>query len=345
MSNFNPKFTITSTILNNVSQCEVAKAIIENSPLVPAWERKFQTQALVRSVHHSTALEGNELTIDETERIIDGEKIDTFRLRDVQEIINYRNVIGFISENKETKFTMGFLLKMHSILGHKILPDKYLGKVRDRNAMIINDQNLDIVFDPPKYNEIEELLDEIVDWDNEVGNTLHPLLRAGILHYEIVRIHPFADLNGRTARSFATWSLYRDGYDIKSFFSLEEHYDQDPKGYYDALDSANKTSDLTDWLTYFTNGMSKELNKIKEKVWNLSKDRRLRMKVGQVALNERQLLIINTLEAENELSNPDFDELFPKISDDTILRDLKDLIEKGIVIKKGRTKGAKYFLA
>ena len=91
--------------------------------------------------------------------------------------------------------------------------------------------------------------------------------------------------------------------------------------------------------------MSKELNKIKEKVWNLSKDRRLRMKVGQVALNERQLLIINTLEAENELSNPDFDELFPKISDDTILRDLKDLIEKGIVIKKGRTKGAKYFLA
>jgi Fic family protein len=322
----------------------VAKAIIENSPLVPAWERKFQSQALVRSVHHSTALEGNELTIDETERIIDGEKIDTYRLRDVQEIINYRNVIGFISESNETEFTISFLLKMHSILGKKFLPDKYLGTIRDRNAVIINDKNLDVVFDPPKYNEVKEQLERLVQWDNEQGKNLHPLLRAGVIHYEIVRIHPFADLNGRTARSLATWSLYRDGYDIKSFFSLEEYYDQDPKGYYDALDSANK-GDMTKWLEYFTNGVMVELGKIKNKVWDLSKDRRLRMKVGQVALNERQLEIINTLESEGQITNPDFDELFPKISDDTILRDLKDLMEKGIVVKKGKTKGAKYMLA
>ncbi|HOY46016.1 MAG TPA: Fic family protein [Candidatus Dojkabacteria bacterium] len=344
MPNFYPKFTISSDILHNVSQCEVAKAIIENSPLVPAWERKFQSQALVRSVHHSTALEGNELTIDETERIIDGERVDTYRVRDVQEIINYRNVIGFISDNKSTEFTIGFLLKMHDVLGRKILPDKYLGKFRDRNAMIINDKDLDVVFDPPKFNEVEGQIEALTKWDLDEGSKIHPLLRAGIIHYEVVRIHPFADLNGRTARTLATWSLYRDGYDIKSFFSLEEHYDQDPKGYYDALDSANK-GDMTEWLTYFTNGMMVELNKIKDKVWELSKDRRLRLKVGQVALNERQLEIINTLESEGAISNPDFDELFPKVSDDTILRDLKDLIEKGIVMKKGRTKGAKYYLA
>jgi len=344
MPNFSPKFTITTNILHNVSQCEVAKAIIENSPLVPAWERKFQSQALVRSVHHSTALEGNELTIDETERIIDGERVETYRVRDVQEIINYRNVIGFISENSSTEFTMGFLLKMHEVLGRKILPDKYLGRFRDRNAMIINDKDLDVVFDPPKFNEVEGQIEALTKWDSVEGTKIHPLLRAGIIHYEMVRIHPFADLNGRTARTLATWSLYRDGYDVKSFFSLEEHYDQDPKGYYDALDSANK-GDMTDWLTYFTNGMMVELNKIKDKVWELSKDRRLRLRVGQVALNERQLEIINTLESEGAISNPDFDELFPKVSDDTILRDLKDLIEKGIVMKKGRTKGAKYFLA
>jgi Fic family protein len=151
-------------------------------------------------------------------------------------------------------------------------------------------------------------------------------------------------LNGRTARTIATWSLYRDGYDIKSFFSLEEYYDQDPGGYYDALDSANK-GDLSAWLTYFTHGVEVELNRIKDKVLSLSKDRKLKMKVGQVALNDRQLLIISTLETEGEISNPDFLELFPKISDDTILRDLKDLMEKGLVVKRGRTKGAKYTLA
>jgi len=341
---FKPEYKINNKILVSVSKSEVAKEIIENSPLVPMWERKFQGQALVRSVHHSTALEGNELSIDDTERIIDGEKVDSYRLRDIQEIINYRDVIGFISGNKETELTIGFLLEMHKILGKKILPDEYLGKFRNKNAVIVNDKNLDVVFDPPKYNEIEPEMEALIEWDKKEGKEVHPLLRAGIIHYEIVRIHPFADLNGRTARTLATWSLSRDGYDIKSFFCLEEHYDQDPKGYYDALDSAN-SGNMTLWLEYFTHGVEKELERIKGQVLNLSKDRKLKLKIGQVALNERQLVIINTLEAEKEISNPDFIALFPKVSDDTILRDIKDLMDKGIVIKKGRTKGAKYFLS
>ena len=340
---YHAKFTITNSILRHVSQCEVAKAIIENSPLVPAWERKFQGQALVRSVHHSTALEGNELTIDEIERVIDGENIESYRLRDIQEIINYRDVIGFISANKDSELTIGLLLQMHRLLGKKILPDEYLGRIRNKNAKIINDQNLDVVFDPPKFDQITTQLEDLISWDNIEGKDVHPLVRAGILHYEIVRIHPFADLNGRTARTMATWTLYRDGYDIKSFFCLEEHYDQDPKGYYEALDSANG-GDLSQWLEYFTKGVDKELDRIKGQVLDLSKDRKLKLKVGQVALNERQLMIISTLEIDGEISNPDFVELFPKVSDDTILRDLKDLMEKNIVIKKGRTKGAKYVL-
>jgi len=341
---FKPEYKISNQILVSVAKSEVAKEIIENSPLVPMWERKFQGQALVRSVHHSTALEGNELSIDDTERIIDGEHVDSYRLRDIQEIINYRDVIGFISGNKDTELTIGFLLGMHKILGKKILSDEYLGKFRNKNAVIVNDQNLDVVFDPPKYNEIEQEAQALIEWDRLLGSDVHPLLRAGIIHYEIVRIHPFADLNGRTARTLATWSLYRDGYDIKSFFCLEEHYDQDPKGYYDALDSANK-GDMTLWLEYFTHGVEKELERIKGQVLSLSKDRKLKLKIGQVALNERQLVIINTLEAEKEITNPDFIDLFPKVSDDTILRDLKDLMDKGIVVKKGRTKGAKYHLA
>ena len=64
---YQPVYRITNKILTSVSRSEAAKEIIENSPLVPMWERKFQGQALVRSVHHSTALEGNELSIDDTE--------------------------------------------------------------------------------------------------------------------------------------------------------------------------------------------------------------------------------------------------------------------------------------
>jgi len=341
---YKPDYNISNKVLTSVARSEAAKEIIENSPMVPMWERKFQGQALVRSVHHSTALEGNELSIDDAERIIDGENLDSYRLRDIQEIINYRDVIKFISGNKDSELSVLLILDMHKHLGRKILPEEYLGKFRQKNAVIVNDSNLDVVFDPPKYNELTPEIKQLVDWDKTEGITTHPLIRAGIIHYEIVRIHPFADLNGRTARTLATWSLYRDGYDIKSFFCLEEHYDQDPKGYYDALDSANK-GDMTFWLEYFTHGVEKELERIKIQVLSLSKDRKLKLKIGQVALNERQLVIINTLEAEKEISNPDFIDLFPKVSDDTILRDIKDLMDKGIVIKKGRTKGAKYHLS
>ena len=340
---YTPKYNISNKILLSVARSEAAKEIIENSPLVPMWERKFQGQALVRSVHHSTALEGNELSIDDAERIIDGEKVDSYRLRDIQEIINYRDVIRYISQNKESELTKDLILDMHKHLGRKILADEFLGKFRQKNAVIINDNNLEVVFNPTKYDALAEEIGNLVEWDKNFGKMVHPLIRAGIIHYEIVRIHPFADLNGRTARTLATWSLTRDGYDIKSFFCLEEHYDQDPKGYYQALDSAN-SGDLTLWLEYFTNGVEKELDRIKKQVLDLSKDRRLKLKIGQVALNERQLVIINTLETEKEITNPDFVDLFPKISDDTILRDLKDLMDKGIVCKKGRTKGAKYML-
>ena len=344
---YSPQFSITNKILNNVAQAEAAKQIIENSPLVPYWERKFQSQALIRTVHHSTAIEGNELDLEETQKIIAGEKVKTVRLRDVQEIINYRNVIEFISKYQGKTLTPELMFEVHKRLGEKILHPKYLGKFRERNAVIVNSLSGEVIFDAPEHEDVESEVKEIIGWDQALSERkfpeLHPLLKAGTLHFELVRIHPFVDLNGRTARIIATWSLDRDGYEINRLFSLEEHYDQDLQRYYDSLDDAHN-GDLTKWLEYFTEGVAEELARIKEKVLALSMDRKLRSKLGQVALNERQIDMINYIEEHNEFRNPDFVKLFPKISDDTILRDLKDLMDKGLIVKKGRTKASSYRL-
>ena len=351
---YSPQFSITNKILNNVAQAEAAKQIIENSPLVPYWERKFQGQALIRTIHHSTAIEGNKLDLLETQKIVEGEQVRTVRMRDVQEIINYRNVIEFISSYQGKILNPEFIFMVHKSLGEKILHPQYLGVFREKNAVVVNSFSGEVIFDAPDYNELDSEVGEIVEWDQIVTeksadknssfkSELHPLIKAGILHFEFVRIHPFVDLNGRTARIIATWSMYRDGYDINRLFSLEEHYDQDLQRYYDALDSAHN-GDLTHWLEYFTDGVSEELHRVREQVLALSMDRRLRTKLGQVALNERQIDIINYIEEYSEFKNPDFIKLFPKISDDTILRDLKDLMEKGLIVKRGRTKASNYQL-
>ncbi len=329
-------------MMTAVANAQAAREIIDNAPLVPSWERSFQSQAIARSVHHSTAIEGNALNLQETEKIISGEEIESYRTRDIMEIINYRKVIKYISDFKGKSLESDFLFKIHALLGDKILSSELLGVFRTENALVINSQSGEVVFDAVGPLDLEDEVSQLIEWDRTVGNC-HPLLRAGVLHFELVRIHPFVDLNGRTARIVATWSMYRDGFDFKKFFSLEEYYDQDLSMYYDAIDSAH-SGDLTKWLEYFTQGVAEELGRVKDKVLALSMDRRLKQKVGQVALNERQIKIIDYLETNREIKNPDFNDLFPNVSDDTVLRDLNDLQEKKIIAKKGRTRGARYIL-
>src|SRR5690606_9282778 len=96
------------------------------------------------------------------------------------------------------------------------------------------------VFTPPTANEVPTLVDELFDWlsGDEAEQIPAPLV-AGILHYELVRIHPFVDGNGRTSRIMALLLLYSQGYDMKQFFCLDEYYDRDPASYYAALQRTN----------------------------------------------------------------------------------------------------------
>lgn len=340
---FRPQYTISDFILNHVAQAEASRQIIMNALLVPAWERQFQHTALVRTVHHSVAIEGNALSKSDAERVIEGEQVNTIRHRDVREIVNYRNAIEHIADKHKQPLTVDYLLDLHSIMGDQILPEDKTGALRTNNAVIVSSKTGEVVFDPPAASEIRSELEDLCEWDSTDAVKVHPLLRAGILHYELVRIHPFVDLNGRTSRLLATWSLFRDEYDIRRFFSLEEYYDQDSASYYKALESGHE-GDLTYWLEYFVAGVSVELGRIKQQVLELSRDQKLLQKLGQVALNERQMQIIRYLEENQQFRNQDFSVIFPDVSDDTVLRDLKDLMEKKIVVKKGRTKAARYLL-
>ena len=172
------------------------------------------------------------------------------------------------------------------------------------------------------------------------------------MHYVLVSIHPFVEGNGRTVRAFATLVLLKEGYDIKRFFALEEHFDDDPAAYYQAFYQVDKQNtniasrDLTPWLEYFTDVVAIELNKIKEKVRKLSIDSRLKLKIGeQVALSERQIQLIEYLSEHGSVIMRDLKEVLHMVSEDTVLRDLKELMDKGIVKKEGSTKAARYVIS
>ncbi len=342
-----PKFTISSKILKNIGLIEAAREVIENAPLVPAWEAKFREEAIIRTVHHGTHIEGNELNLAEAGKILAGHTI-VGRERDIQEILNYRNVLKFIETYQQPAITEESFKHIHSLTTFRVLPEEHVGTYRKTQVVVKNSQTGEITFRPPPSIEIPFLITSFFEWLNATSpDDLHPGLKAGIVHYEIVRIHPFLDGNGRVARSIATLVLFKGGYDIKRFFSLEEYYDREPMRYYESLQKASADDgNLTAWLEYFTEGLAIELTRIKEKVKSLSTDLKLKKSFGgqQMALSERQIKIVEFIQENGFVQNKSFFELFPMISEDTVLRELKDLMKKGIVRKEGTTKGVKYVL-
>ena len=347
-----PKYSISNKVLRNIGITEAAREIIDRAPLLPYYEKKFQDDALVRSVHHGTHIEGNELNLTQAEKVMMGEEV-VARERDVQEVINYRRAMERIGNSDNAairKLVDEELIKeLHKITVDRILQPERTGEYRKTQVVIKNSQTGQVSFRPPLAISVPYLMSDLVAFLNSTSDQdIHPVLKSGVAHYEFVRIHPFLDGNGRVARCLATFILFQEGYDIRKFFSLEEYFDSNAAGYYDALQSVEKSDgDLTKWLEYYTEGLAIELSKIKEKVERISVDGKLKEKLGGIPLmlSERQLRIIEYIQKIGYLQNNGFRQLFPFVSEDTVLNELKELIRHGIIHKTGKTKAAKYVMS
>ncbi len=349
---YTPKYIITNKILKYIGIIEACKEIIDHAPLLPYYEKEFQKEAMVRSIHHGTHIEGNELNLTQAEKVMMGEQV-VARQRDIQEIINYRKVMEYIGNvQKETstkELDEWFVKHLHKMVVEKILPLERCGIYRKVQVVVKNSLTGDVTFTPPLAIAIPFQVQELIEFINKTSTEdIHPVLKSGMVHYEFVRIHPFVDGNGRLARALSTFILFQEGYDIRKFFSLEEYFDSDAQRYYDFLQSVKrKNGEMSEWLEYFTQGLAIELTKIKEKVEKISVDGKLKERLGgsPILLSDRQLKIIEYIQKTGYLQNNGFRQLFPFVSEDTVLNELKYLIKHGLIKKQGVTKASKYTMA
>jgi Fic family protein len=348
-----PRFTITNNILKSIGKVEAAKEVIENAPLVPDFIKDFKSDAIVRTVYHGTQIEGNDLTLLQTKQVLEGESVIA-RDRDIQEVINYRNVVSLLDElaAKRVGYDIESLLDVHRATVDKIVEPARAGVLRTTQVVIKEQGTGKVIFTPPPAVEVPYLISDFLSWLNSPESAdIHPVIRAGVTHYVLVTIHPFIEGNGRAVRALSTLVMLREGYDVKRFFAIEEHLDRDLAAYYEAFFKVDTqggeipSRDLTPWLEYFADVVAIEMTKIKEKVRKLSVDSRMRVKIGeQVALSARQMKLIEYLGEHGKAVMRDLKDTLPMISEDTILRDLKDLLNKNIIEKEGSTKAARYVL-
>ncbi len=354
---YSPKYQITNQILKNIGIIEASREVIDHAPLLPYYEKEFRKDAINRAVHHGTHIEGNELNLDQAERVMDGKEV-VGRDRDIQEVLNYRKVMERIGElgirnlpvgkaGKELGIDKEFVKNLHRLTVEKILPEEKCGVFRETQVVVKNSLTGEVSFRPPLPIAVPIQMDDLISFINDSAD-IHPVLKSAVVHFEFVRIHPFVDGNGRVGRALSTLILFQEGYDIRKFFSLEEYFDSDATSYYQALQSVEKNdNDLTDWLSYFTMGLAIELSKIKDKIEKISIDAGLKQKLGgaPLMLTDRQLKIIEYIQKTGFLQNQAFKILFPMVSEDTVLNELKVLLKNGIIKKSGKTKGAKYVMS
>ncbi|MBA7477790.1 hypothetical protein ES707_13204 [subsurface metagenome] len=343
---FKTNFKITNKIINNIVDISAARELILNASLLPQWEVKLRREAIIKMAHHSTSIEGNPLTFEQVKKLLIGNKIAAWE-KDKNEVLNYVRVLEYIDklgEKKVKEITEDIILKIHQLNTKGILPEHQSGFYRKVPVAVVNGYGR-VIFQPPPVNRITTLMKDFISWLNsDQAQELYPVLLSGISHYEFVRIHPFIDGNGRTARALATLILYLKGFDTKRFFALDDYYNEDRDRYYAALQTVDqKTLDTTQWLEYFCEGVAVSMNRVKDTVLQLSNDRRLKDKRGQIFLNEKQIRILKYLQTGLKITTKECQDMFD-VSERTARNYLNELVKKDLIKPVGPQKGRYYVL-
>ncbi|MEA3434852.1 MAG: Fic family protein [Thermodesulfobacteriota bacterium] len=343
---FNPNFKYTNKIVNSLLKIMSARDTILNSYIIPKWEISLRRDALIRAAHASTAIEGNKLTLEEVSKLADGRKITAER-KDKQEVLNYLKVLEDIDKYHEKgRITEKHILKLHKDISREVLENpENEGFYRKMPVYVGNKITGDIVFMPPPAENVPALMKELTGWLNsEESVEFNPVLVAGIAHYEFVRIHPFVDGNGRTARALATLILFTRGFDIKRFFALDDYYDSDRRLYYEALKSVDpKSIETTQWLEYFIYGVFISMTRVKERVLKLSLEKHKKDTRGQIALTERQMQILESIIKNGRITSGEIQKMF-NISRQAAHKELKKMLSLELIEPKGEGKAVYYIV-
>lgn len=318
---FKPTYSITTDIINSISSIEVVRQHIVNLPVTAKVIASLRETARLTSTHHSTAIEGNNLTAAEVREVIQEGAHFPHREKDEREVQNYYKALDYVEKISQDKSPLEEknLKMLHGIAFEgKDTPTPY----RDGQNVIRKGKL--VVYIPPKASDVPSLMKDSVRWIvNSINEGLPVPIVAGIAHYQFATIHPYYDGNGRTARLLVTLILQKYGYGLKGIYSLEEYYAQNLEAYYAALtvgsdedyyDGQREKADLTKFLEYFIKGMAEAFLKVREQAQASQKRGETDQSVLLRDLSYQQKSALKLFFSSKEITTKEIAKLF-KISD------------------------------
>lgn len=274
---FQPKYTISNKVLNQLSEIAEIRALISRSTLLPQREMFLRRAAIIKMAHTSTSIEGNRLQEHQVAQLAQGEKIkaEADQIREVKNYLLALKEIDKLSISKK-KLSTPDILKIQKVVIDGLIDKEKVGIFRKGQVYIVNiSEGVEqVAYTPPPAKDVPKLMEDLVTWLKK-SEQIHPIIRSGLFHYQFESIHPFADGNGRTGRLLSLLHLYTQGWDFRKILVLEDYYNRNRKKYYEALQTGKNYSkrlnvDLSGWLDYYVEGFLAEARKVKDQILSLS---------------------------------------------------------------------------
>lgn len=296
--------------------------------------------AKIQSTEASNAIEGIVTTSTRIKQLV--EEKTTPKNRDEQEIVGYRDVLNIIHENFDViPISQNYILQLHKIL-YSHMNNFMAGKTKNVQNYIsatYPDGHVQVLFTPMAPCETPEAIDKICEEYNlAIGNMeLEPLILIPVFIHDFLCIHPFNDGNGRMSRLLTTLLLYRNGFYVGRYISLEGKIAKNKDLYYDALSRSQDgwhegTEDIIPFIKYIL-GI----------ILAAYKDFEDRMDLIGVKLSALEIVRRASKNKLGRFNKQDIRELCPNLSDSSIEGALRKMLSSGELKREGKGKNTCYF--
>lgn len=322
------RFEETQEIRKLLIELEALRILFEQTKTLPYVEENLRRASLLKSALFSARVEGNPLSLEKIEFISEVEKSDDLKKLEVFNLLRaYRYIYG---SKAPKKLSLSFIKKIHQIAMKNISSDA--GKFRNQPWAIFNQAGVAVYLAPAVFR-LSELMKEFVRTSQKSKNEIS--VKAAVLQFLFEKIHPFADGNGRVGRLISAYIMNKEGYGFRGLVSMEEIIDKNREDYYQTLEpSKDATLFVEFFLRSFVEQTGLVLNKLSEKREELPED----------YLLPRRREILEIIKDHPYCSFDFISRRFPAINPKTLHYDLKQLQEKGFIIKAGKTRGVTYRL-
>lgn len=306
----------------------------------PAQLEKLVEIAKVQSTEASNSIEGIVTTNTRVRQLV--EEKTTPKNRNEQEIAGYRDVLSAIHESFDAiPITQNYILQLHKML-YNHMNNPMAGRTKSVQNYIsaeYPDGHRETLFTPLSPFETPDALDKICEEYNRViGNLeLEPLIAIPVFIHDFLCIHPFNDGNGRMSRLLTTLLLYRSGFYVGKYISLEAKIAKDKDLYYNVLAQAQ-----TGWY----DGSEDKLPFIKYllgTILSAYKDFQERFELVDEKLTAIEIVRKATMYKIGRFTKQDIRELCPSLSVSSIEVSLRKLVEAGELKREGNGKGTCYY--